>query len=81
MWAVAPSDAVPCAHWGFSPVGLGPDGLRPVEPGGLYRSNGPDPFTLFLLFASFLINFKAQVSKIQIIFVVNSFFQIGQVDG
>jgi hypothetical protein len=30
LWAVAPSDAAPGAHLGFSPVGHGPDGLRPV---------------------------------------------------
>jgi hypothetical protein len=49
---------------------------------GWYRSNGPDPFTLFLLFTSFLINSKARVSKIQITFLLNSKnFKLWQVDG
>jgi hypothetical protein len=45
-----------------------------------YRSQRADPFTLFLLFISFPINSKAQVSKIQITFLLNSKnFQICQV--
>jgi hypothetical protein len=30
LWVAAPSDTAPGVHWGFSTVGLGPDGLRPV---------------------------------------------------
>jgi hypothetical protein len=30
LWAAAPLETAPGVHWGFSPVGLGPDGLGPV---------------------------------------------------
>jgi hypothetical protein len=55
---------------------------RRYSSGLVGRSQRAGRFTLFLLFTSFSINFKAWVSKIQITFLLNSKnFQIWQVDG
>jgi hypothetical protein len=42
-WAWRRRRTLPCARWGFSLVGLGPDGLRPVRRGAGPHSEGGRP--------------------------------------
>jgi hypothetical protein len=63
LWAAAPSDMAPGAHWGFSPVGLGQAASARSDAGLGHTVKGVGPFSPFPKSQSFSNIHTLQVVK------------------